>query len=189
MWLGGAKVDLVLGALRATLVEASRVSVAIRIWVHCLPGVVGYWKEVVIVGVGSRTFQTFLCDACGREVIAEEGTSVDGFYIGVQQVANGKSLETENVYACSQMCIDRAIRDALKRETLPPEKKLTETQELWLRGRHFVTNPNIPIYDARDDTQLISTAKEISTYRPTAAEPIDSLDPNWKPEFKGAPKK
>ena len=141
------------------------------------------------MGVGSRTFQTFLCDACGKEVIAEEGTSVDGFYISVQQVAGGKNLETENVFACSAMCIDRAVRDALKRETLPPEKKLTETQELWLRGRQFATNPSIPIYDASDATRFIGTAQEIVSYRSKPSpEPIDSLlDPNWQPEFKGKP--
>jgi len=55
------------------------------------------------MGVGSRVFQTFLCDACGREVIAEEGQSVDGYYIEVLQVLGGQQNNSENVYACSDL--------------------------------------------------------------------------------------
>lgn len=142
------------------------------------------------MGVGSRTFQTFLCDACGREVIAEEGSSVDGYYIEVLKVVGGERLGTENVYACAEMCIDRAIRDALKRETLPPEKKLTATEELWLKGRSFNTNPRMAVYNAQDDTRLIGTAQEIASYQPPqeVESESDPLSPDWTPEFRGKPR-
>lgn len=118
------------------------------------------------MGVGSRTFQTFLCDACGREVIAEEGSSVDGFYLEVLKVQNGQQENSENVYACSEMCIERAVRDALKREALPEPQKITATQELWIKGRAFSTNPALPVYDVRDQTRVIGTAHEIANYKP-----------------------
>lgn len=136
------------------------------------------------MGVGARRFQTFLCDACGREVIAEEGVSVDGYYLDVQQVRNGNQISNENVFSCSELCIERAIRDALKRATLPEEQKLTATQELWLKGRQFATNPAMPVYDATDETRVIGTAREIDRRQ---QEPKDALDPNWKPEFQGRP--
>lgn len=141
------------------------------------------------MGVGSRTFQTFLCDACGKEVIAEEGASVDGFYIEVLQVKNGKQVGTENVYACSDMCLETAIRDALKREALPIPAKLSATQELWLKGRKFNTPiAGLPIVDVKDETRVIGTAHEIASYQPSPVkrrEPEDPLDPEWKPEFRG----
>jgi len=122
------------------------------------------------MGVGSRVFQTFLCDACGREVIAEEGQSVDGYYIEVLQVLGGQQNNSENVYACSDLCVERAIRDALKREFLPPEQKITETQELWLRGQAFRTNPSLPVLDASDDTRVIGTAQVLSKPSPSRRE-------------------
>ena len=122
------------------------------------------------MGVGSRTFQTFLCDACGREVIAEEGSSVDGFYLEVLKVQNGEQVASENVYACSEMCIERAVRDALKREALPEPQKITATQELWLKGQIYRTNPALPVYDAKDETRIIGTAHEIASYQPPEVE-------------------
>lgn len=122
------------------------------------------------MGVGSRQFQTFLCDACGREIIAEEGSSVDGFYLEVLRVSNGEQSNSENVYACSEMCIERAVRDALKRETLPEPQRITATQELWLKGQIFRTNPALPVYDARDETRIIGTAHEIASYKPPGEE-------------------
>jgi hypothetical protein len=126
------------------------------------------------MGVGRRAFGCFLCDACGREVIAEEGQTVDGYYIEVMHMQRGQSLGEENIYACSEMCIERAIRDALKRAAMPEEKKVTATQELWLKGRAFNTNPGIPILDVADQTRQIGTAHEIARHQPTP------LDPDWK---------
>lgn len=135
------------------------------------------------MGVGSRTFQTFLCDACGREVIAEEGTSIDGFYIEVLRVQRGEQQGSENVYACSESCVDRAVQDALKRERLPEPQRVTATQELWLKGRVFSTS-ELPVYDARDQTRVIGTAREIADYQPTPEEPRpeDPLSLEWRPK-------
>jgi len=144
--------------------------------------------EVSSVGVGSRVFRTFLCDACGREVIAEENTAVDGYFIEVLQVHKGEQIHTDNVYACSAGCVERAVRDGLKRETLPEDQKITATQELWLRGQKFTPSSGIPILDATDRTTVIGTAHEIENYRPPAQKP-DPLSPDWKPEFKGKPQR
>lgn len=118
------------------------------------------------MGVGQRPFQTFLCDGCGREVIAEEGSAVDGYYIEVSQVRNGEDTRNDNIFACSDVCIDRAVRDAVYREKLPEEEKLSATQELWMRGRAFRTDPRLPIYDASNETRIIGTAQEIASYQP-----------------------
>lgn len=121
------------------------------------------------MGVGSRQFQTFLCDACGREIIAEEGSSVDGFYLEVLKVEHGQQVSSENVFACSEMCIPKAISDALRRESLPEHQRITATQELWLKGQVFRTNPALPVYDAQDETRIIGTAHEIANYKPPEA--------------------
>lgn len=113
------------------------------------------------MGVGRREFVCFLCDGCGREIIAEEGTRIDGFYLEALHVTNGEQVSDDNIYACSEMCVERAVRDALKRSLMPQEQKLTATQELWLRGRRFVTNPGIPIVDVGDETRQIGTAHEL----------------------------
>ena len=131
------------------------------------------------MGVGSRTFRTFLCDSCGREVVAEEDASIDGYYIEVLKVVEGRQVSEDNVYACSDMCLEGAIRDSLKRAQLPPPQKVTATQELWLRGRKFVTNPSMPILDAKDETRIIGTAHEIQNYTPQGPPP-GPLDPEWK---------
>lgn len=123
------------------------------------------------MGVGSRVFVTFLCDGCGREVIAEEGVTVDGFFMEVMRVLGGEQISTDNVYACSDLCVERAIRDSIKREALPEEQKITATQELWLRGQSFRTNSEIPIVDAADQTRVIGTAQEIANYRPPNPSP------------------
>lgn len=137
------------------------------------------------MGTGRRVFGTFLCDACGREIIAEEGITVDGFYFEIMQVRGGEQVGNDNVYACSDICIDRAVHDALKRATMTDEERLTATQELWIRGRQFATNPALPVVDVQDETRVIGTAREITKYRPPSPEPRpDELDPEWKPEFK-----
>lgn len=118
------------------------------------------------MGVGSRQFQTFLCDACGREIIAEEGSSVDGFYLEVLKVESGQQVGSENVFACSELCIPKAVSDALRRESLPEHQRITATQELWLKGQIFRTNPALPVYDAKDETRIIGTAHEIANYKP-----------------------
>ena len=123
------------------------------------------------MGVSARRFETFLCDACGREIIAEEGSRIDGFYIDVTQIARGEMVGEDNVYACSDICLERAIRDSLKRATLPHEAKLTATQELWLKGRAYSTNPELPIVDVSDETRVIGTAREILPPSPTKREP------------------
>jgi len=123
------------------------------------------------MGVGKRAFECFLCDACGREIIAEEGSRIDGFFIDVTQVVRGELIGEDNVYACSDICVERAIRDSLKRATLPEEKKLTATQELWLKGRVYTTHPALPIVDVSDETRVIGTAREILPPSPTKREP------------------
>lgn len=134
------------------------------------------------MGVGSRTFTTFLCDACGREIIANEGAAVDGYVIEVLQIRNGQQIHTDNVFACSEPCVEGAVRGGLKREQLPEEEKLTATQELWLKGQQFTPAPGIPIVDMRDQTHVIGTAQEIANYKPPSPrhKPEDPLDPNWK---------
>jgi membrane carboxypeptidase/penicillin-binding protein len=140
------------------------------------------------VGVGSRVFTTFLCDGCGREIIANEGATVDGYVIEVLQIRNGQQVHTENVFACSDRCVERAVRDSLRRETLPEDQKLTATQELWLHGQQFTPAPGIPIVDLREQTHVIGTAHEISTYEPPEhkppSRPHDPLDPDWKTGIK-----
>jgi len=123
--------------------------------------------SLIGMGVGRRTFSTYLCDACGREIISEEGHSIDGFYLEVTQVRNGEMAGEENVFACSDICLERAVRDSLKRATLPDDAKLTATQELWLKGRVFSTHPALPIVDTRDETRVIGTAREITSYQPS----------------------
>jgi membrane carboxypeptidase/penicillin-binding protein len=143
------------------------------------------------MGVGSRTFTTFLCDACGREIIANEGAAVDGYVIEVLQIRNGQQIHTDNVFACSESCVGKAVNDSLKREVLPDEQKLTATQELWLRGQQFTPAPGIPIVDMRDETHVIGTAQEIRDYKPVVKQggasrprPQDPLDPEWKSGIK-----
>jgi len=70
----------------------------------------------------------------------------------------------DNVYACSDICLEQAIRDSLKRASLPDEAKLTATQELWLKGRVYSTNPALPIVDVSDETRVIGTAREITLH-------------------------
>lgn len=118
------------------------------------------------MGVGSRVFRTFLCDGCGREVIAEEDSSVDGYFLEAMQEANGVQTGSENIYACSARCIEQAVRDGLRRESLPEEQKLKAIQELWLRGRIFCAHPTLPVYDAGDQLSIIGTAQEIENYVP-----------------------
>jgi hypothetical protein len=133
------------------------------------------------MGVGSRVFHCFLCDACGREVIAEEGQTIDGFYIEVVRVQNGGQVGCDNVYACSDMCIEQAIRDSIKRETLPEPQKVTATQELWLKGRQFNTPVGgIPIVDVSNETRRIGTAQEIASYKPSPQPRSSSLPDDWK---------
>lgn len=127
--------------------------------------------EVFLMGVGSRTFQTFLCDGCGREVIAEKGASVEGYYIEVLRVLRDTQVGSENVYACSDVCVERAVRDAVKRESLPEPERITATQELWLRGRVFNYHPDLPIYDAADETRVLGTAQELAEYKPLPPSP------------------
>ena len=107
----------------------------------------------------------FLCDSCGREVLAEEGSTVDGYYLEALQVQKGQQTSSDNIYACSEMCLEGAIRDALKRESLPEQQKVTATQELWMRGRQFLTNPELPIVDISDNTRRIGTAQDITNYK------------------------
>ena len=156
-------------------------SIYLEAWVLCFP------QEVVLVGVGSRTFQTYLCDSCGREIITDEGTVVDGYYIEVLRVQHGEQISSQNIYACSATCVASAIHDGLRREALPEQEKLTATQELWLKGQKFNTRPNIPIVDATDHTRVIGTAQEIAAYQPSTSSsrrrPQDSLDPDWEPTF------
>jgi hypothetical protein len=113
--------------------------------------------------------------------VAEEGATVDGYYMEALRVQNGEQVSEENIYACSEMCIPRAINDALKLAALPEEQKLTATQELWLRGRQFLTNPSLPILNAADETSVIGTAYEIANYKPSPSPQPRSLEPNWKP--------
>jgi hypothetical protein len=94
------------------------------------------------------------------------------------QVQNGDQVASENVFACSMMCIQRAVCDALFRESLSEDKKLTATQELWLRGRAFLSHPELPVYDAADETRVIGTAREIERY---SEKDTDPLDPDWRP--------
>jgi hypothetical protein len=119
------------------------------------------------MGVGRREFQCFLCDGCGREVIAEDGQTVDGYFMEVLRVLGGNQVSEDNVYACSDICVERSIRDSIKRAALPEPQKLTATQELWLRGRAFNTHPGMPILDIQDETRQIGTAHEISRHKPT----------------------
>ena len=119
------------------------------------------------MGVGSRVFVTFLCDGCGREVIAEEGATVDGYMLEALHTFRGQRVSSENIFACSDICVERAIRDGLKRASMPEEQRTSATEELWLRGRQFRTNPGIPILDMSDETRQIGTAEEIANYRPS----------------------
>jgi hypothetical protein len=132
------------------------------------------------VGVGSRSFTTFLCDACGREIISEEGLNVDGYYIDVQQIRDGQQSGNENIFACSDVCLPRAIRDGLFRQTLPEQQKISATQELWMRGRKFNTDPRLPIYDAKDESRVIGTAREIAENQPSARPELTALDDDWR---------
>ena len=128
------------------------------------------------MGVGKREFHTFLCDGCGREVVAEEGETVDGFYMEVMRVLDGNQTGTDNVFACGELCVERAIRDSLKRASMSEEERLTATQELWLKGRAFNTHPGLPILDMKDETRQIGTAHEIARHKPTPAKRIAGPD-------------
>lgn len=143
------------------------------------------------MGVGKREFQTYLCDGCGLEIVSEVGSSVDGYYIEVLQVRDGGQLGCEDIFACSDVCLPNAVNGGLRRQALPEAEKISATQELWLRGRQFSTNPSLPILDMRDESRVIGTAREIVVHQPTqprtpvprprpAPTPIDALDPEWK---------
>ena len=126
------------------------------------------------MGVGKRVFECFLCDSCGREVIAEESQVVDGYYIEVQEVLKGETTASDNIFACSPICIEKAIRDALIRETLPEDEKARALEELWIRGKQFSTNPELPVLDMSNPTLQIGTAREIHRHRPTPTKRIES---------------
>lgn len=122
------------------------------------------------MGVSKREFMVLLCDGCGREQIAEEGVSVDGYYLEAMQVQQGKNVGSDNIYACSDPCVEPAIRGSLIRESLPDKLKVQATRELWEGGRHYSTNPTMPVYDIRDVRRQIGTATDITP-----------LDQEWKP--------
>ncbi len=126
------------------------------------------------MGVGRRVFGCYLCDSCGREVIAEETQTVDGYYIEVQEVLKGETTQSENIFACSPICIEKAIRDALIREALPEDEKNKAVQELWLRGKQFSTSPEFPVLDMSNPTHQIGTAREIARHRPAPTKRIEA---------------
>lgn len=131
------------------------------------------------MGVGSRVFGTFLCNSCGREIIAEEGQSVDGYYLEVLRVQNGEQISSENIFACSEACIHRAVRDGLSLESLPEEQKVREIQRLWERGRRLSTAPIFPVLDVSNENRVLGTAREITSPSSTGTNP---LDPHWTPQ-------
>lgn len=145
-------------------------SIASDLILVCHPPVEYPCDRLPGMGVYRRSMSGFLCDGCGNEIIAEEGTSVDGFFIEVQRVKDSQTVIAENVYACSSVCVSEAVRGSLVRELLSEEEKNNELYMLRMRGHKSFHN-EIPMLASAEATRPMGSTRA-----------LDPLNPDWKPE-------